>query len=157
MQDVMGPVCIGCQYEIDPALGRKAKCPECGRAYDLARRETYGPAETELSKVSWLGTLIVLLVSVAVGGAALLVFEPILVLGGLIPVAIGVLAECRRMWVPVLRALAVLHFVAFFAILGYDVSVGLAYLFAGPGILLVPMSIGFLVGRACALALAPRP
>lgn len=157
VRPTVSPHCIDCAYEIDPALGRAAKCPECGRTYDLARRETYGPVEAELSKVSWPGTLGVLLVGAAVGGATSLVLDPILVIGLLIPIAAGVLAECRRMWVPVLRVLAAVHIVAFLAILLSDLDVGLAYLFGAPGLLMMPMGIGFLMGRACVLLLAPRP
>ncbi len=152
-----GPCCIDCAYEIDPALGRKAKCPECGRAYDLARRESYGPVEAELAKVSWPRTLMVMLAGGAIGGGALLVLDPAIVLGAAVPIAVGVLAECRRLWVPTLRVLAAVHIEAFFVILSHDMDAALAYLFAAPGIMMVPIGIGLLAGRLGVLLLAARP
>ncbi len=108
---MMGPVCIGCQYEIDPALGRKAKCPECGREYDLDVRETFGPRTVEVSRAGWDQTIFAIAVVFLLG---------VVVLGNLgmgmvgsLPIAtlmgVGAFIECRRVWRSTCLVLVVLH------------------------------------------------
>ena len=147
------PICLGCSYEIDTALGRKAVCPECGREYDLDVRESYGPKAEEVPRADWRQTVFLIVVECVLGFVvlALLGLAPVesLVIGMLL--GLGAFVECRRVWRSTCVVLVALHLAATVAIAlisprGFEVA--MLYAIFAPLPLWLVISFGGVIARS---------
>lgn len=143
------PICLGCSYEIDAALGRRAKCPECGREYDLDARESYGPTLELVNRVRWSETCAAVFIVGVVGALLPTAFGTKIVLT--LVACGGAVAACRREWKIPLAVLLVVHvvFTVMIAIrtAGFLSPAWLIYGIFAPAAYFVAIAAGALIAR----------